>query len=118
MLKLTDSLEAWGGPDFETVLKEEIQRLDHSILPLQEGLSQSSHVSDTTISVVILRVSETPDYISVKTGIFYAGIIAGSCCADDPTPITENTEYCEVLFNINKTTAETVVTLHPEEKAE
>ena len=99
-------------------MKEEIQRLDHSILPLQEGLSQSSHVSDTKISIVVLKASESRDSIRVKTGIFYAGIIAGSCCADDPTPVSENTEYCEVLFNINKITAETVVTLHPEEKAE
>jgi hypothetical protein len=116
MLKLTDSLEAWGGPDFETAMKEEIQRLDHKMLPLQEGLSQSSHVSDAKISVVILKVSEARDSICVKTGVFYAGIIAGSCCADDPTPVTENTEYCEVLFDINKITAETVVTLHPEDK--
>jgi hypothetical protein len=118
MLKLTDSLEAWGGPDFETVLKEEIQKLDHSILPLQEGLSQSSHVSDTKIGIVILKASEYRDSICVKAGVFYAGIIAGSCCADDPTPISENTEYCEVLFTINKITAETVVTLHSEEQIE
>jgi len=116
MLKLTDSLKAWGTPDFETVLKEEIQGLDHSTLPLQEGLSQSSHVSDAKISIVILKASESRDCICVKTGIFYAGIIAGSCCADDPTPITENTEYCEVLFDINKITAETVATLHPEDE--
>jgi hypothetical protein len=118
MLKLTDSLKAWGTSDFEIALKEEIQKLDHSILPLQEGLLQSSHVSDAKISVVILKVSEAPDSICVKTGIFYAGIIAGSCCADDPTPITENTEYCEVLFNINRITAKTVVTLHTEEQKE
>ena len=116
MLKLTDSLEAWGTPDFETALKEEIQKLDYAMLPLQEGLSQSSHASDAKISVIILKVSEAPDSIRVKTGVFYAGIIAGSCCADDPTPVTENTEYCEVLFAINKTTAETVVTLHPEDQ--
>jgi hypothetical protein len=118
MLKLTDSLEARGTSGFEAALKEEIQNLDYGMLPLQEGLSQSSHVSDAKISVVILKVSETRDSICVKTGIFYAGIIAGSCCADDPTPITENTEYCEVLFNINKITAETVITLHLEEPAE
>ena len=115
MLQLTDSLQAWGGSDFEAVLKEEIQKLDHSMLPLQEALSQSSHVSDTKISLVILKASESRDSICVKAGVFYAGIIAGSCCADDPTPISENTEYCEVLIAINKTTADAVVTLHPEE---
>ncbi len=118
MLKLTHSLETWGSPDFETVMKEEIQKLDHGMLPLQEGLSQSSHVSDARISIVILKASEYRDSICVKAGVFYAGIIAGSCCADDPTPISENTEYCEVLFAINKITAETAVTLHPEERTE
>lgn len=118
MLKLTDSLEAWGTAGFETTLKHEVKNLDHDLLPLQEGLSQSSHVSDAKISIVILKASEVRDSICVKAGVFYAGIIAGSCCADDPTPISENTEYCEVLFEINKTTAETVITLHPEEQAE
>ena len=112
MLKLTDSLKAWGTPDFEEILKEEVRSLDSGMLPLQEGLSQSSHVSDAKISAVILNITETPISILAKTGIFYAGIIAGSCCADDPTPISENTEYCEVLFEINKSTAETVISLH------
>jgi hypothetical protein len=111
MLKLADALKAWGTPGFETALKEEIQELDPGALPLQQGLSQSSHVSDAKISVVVLNVSETADSICAKAGVFYAGVIAGSCCSDDPTPISENTEYCEVLFVINKNTAGTVVTL-------
>ena len=111
MLKLADALKAWGTPGFETALKEEIQDLDPGVLPLQQGLSQSSHVSDTKISVVILNVTETPDSIRAKTGVFYAGIVAGSCCSDDPTPVSENTEYCEVLFEINKNTAGSVITL-------
>ncbi len=108
---LTAAIKAWGSPGFEEVLKEEIQQLDSAMLPLQQGLSRSSHVSDTKTSVVVLRLAETADAIEAKAGIFYAGIIAGSCCSDDPTPMSENTEYCEVLFEINKTTAETVVTL-------
>ena len=111
MLKLADALKAWGTPGFETALKEEIQKLDPGVLPLQQGLSQSSHVSDAKISVVVLKVTETPDSIRAKTGVFYAGIIAGSCCSDDPTPVSENTEYCEVLFEINKNTAGSVITL-------
>ena len=111
MLKLTDVLKAWETPDFERTLKENIQELDNGVLPLQEGLSQSNHVGDEKISVIVLNTTETPESICVKTGIFYAGIIAGSCCADDPTPISENTEYCEVLFEINKKSAETAIIL-------
>ena len=111
LLKLTDVLKAWETPDFERAFKENIQELDKGILPLQEGLSQSSHVGDEKISVIVLNTTETTESICVKTGIFYAGIIAGSCCADDPTPGSENTEYCEVLFEINKNSAETAMIL-------
>ncbi|MFA5242720.1 MAG: hypothetical protein WC029_06490 [Sulfuricella sp.] len=111
MIKLVNALKAWKTPSFESVLKDEIQNIDVMLLPLQEGLSLSSHVSGSDISAVILKVTETPGFIRAKTGIFYAGINAGSCCADDPTPLCEQTEYCEVQFDIDKTTAETTVTL-------
>lgn len=111
MIKLTKILEAWSTPDFEDILQDEIKKIKPELLPLQEGLSQSSCVSKGDISVLILGVTETVSHIRVKTGIFYAGIIAGSCCADDPTPLSEQTEYCEVQFEINKKTAETTVNL-------
>ena len=111
MIKLLNALAAWGTPDFENALKEEIHKIDTELLPLQEGLSQSSHVSEGDFSVVILNVTETENVIRAKTGIIYAGIIAGSCCADDPTPMSDQTEYCEVQFEINKMTAETTVTI-------
>lgn len=105
------ALEAWGSPEFEDAFKAEIGALGAERLPLQAGLSQSSHVSGAEISVMILNVTETSALIRVKAGIIYAGINAGSCCADDPTPINEQTEYCEVQFEINKTTAEATVTV-------
>ena len=111
MITLVDTLAAWGTPGFEDVLKADIRRIDTELLPLQEGLSRSSHVSEADISVVILHVTETANLIRAKTGIVYAGIIAGSCCEDDPTPLSEQTEYCEVQFDINKKTAETTATL-------
>ncbi len=111
MIKFKNALKVWETMDFEAVLKDEILKLKPEQLPLQQGLSQSSHVSDGKISVVVLNVTEAEDKISIKTGIFYAGVIAGSCCADDPTPMDEQPEYCEVQFDINKTTAETIATL-------
>ncbi|MBZ0105447.1 MAG: hypothetical protein K8H84_07420 [Sulfuricella denitrificans] len=111
MIKLPDALKAWKTPEFEDVLKAGIQAIHLELLPLQQGLSQSSYVTEGDISVVILKVTETDEVIRAKTGIFYAGIIAGSCCADDPTTICEETEYCEVLFEIDKITAETTASL-------
>jgi hypothetical protein len=111
MIKLSGSLYAWGSPDFGAVIKSEIQNISKEDLPLQQGLTHSSNVGASNIRVVVLNTQETADYISVKTGIFYSGIIAGSCCADDPTPVDEQTEYCEIQFDIDKNTAETHVTL-------
>ena len=111
MIKLTQTLNAWNTPAFNDVLKEEIEQLAAADLPLQQGLSQSSYVSGADFQVMIIGVFNTPENICVKTGIFYKGIIAGCSCADDPTPIDEQTEYCVVQFDINTETAKTAVRL-------
>lgn len=111
MIKLTESLSHWGNTDFEDVFKYEIDGLDVTLLPLQAGLTKSNYVSDSDIKIIVLNISDDNEFINIKSGVFYAGIIAGSCCADDPTPLSEQAEYCEILFAINKRTAETSITL-------
>jgi len=111
MIRLTKTLSAWGTPAFEAILKSEIEQLDAEQLPLQQGLSTSSYALDNTLNVRIISVTEDASFIHVKVGVFYTGIIAGCSCADDPTPINENNEYCEVQLEINKMTAEAAVTL-------
>lgn len=110
-MKHTAALTAWGTPAFEATLKHEIEQMDVALLPLQQGLSQSSYTDGANRRVVILNIAEDAGLIRVKTGIFYTGIIAGCSCADDPTPMSELNEYCEVQFDIDKVTAETTVTL-------
>jgi hypothetical protein len=111
MIRLTKTLNAWGTSAFEDILKAEIDQLDADLLPLQQGLSISSHVTDSPHKVIIIRVADDEGCIHIKAGIFYSGIIAGCSCADDPTPIDEQNEYCEVQIEINKKTAEAMVTL-------
>lgn len=111
MIHLTKTLNAWGTPAFEDILKEELEQLDAGQLPLQQGLSTSSYALDSKLSVRVINISEEAGFIRAKVGIFYTGIIAGCSCADDPTPINENNEYCEVQLKVNTTTAETTVTL-------
>ena len=111
MLQLTKELNAWGTAGFNETLKHEIAHLNADSLPLQQGLSQGSYTTGANLSVIVLSVSDEANFIRAKTGIFYTSIIAGCSCADDPTPISELTEYCEVLFDIDKKTAETTVTL-------
>ena len=111
MVRLFNALKAWDSDEFEAVFKAEVAGLDKHTLPLQAGLANSSHVSDSPFEPVVLATSETDKIISVKTGIFYSGIIAGSCCADDPTPVCEENEYCELQFDIDKSTGETTIAL-------
>ncbi len=111
MIRLSKALDAWGTPDFQDILKQEIEQLDAGRLPLQQGLSTGSYALDNKLSVMILNVSEDAGVIHARAGIFYTGIIAGCSCADDPTPVDENAEYCEVQLDINKATAETTVSL-------
>lgn len=111
MLRLSETLNAWGSPDFGDVLKQEVEQLDEQHLPLQQGLTATSHVSARPIQVMILGVTEDPERIRVRAGIFYTGVIAGCNCADDPSPIDEQNEYCVVQIDIDRMTAESKVSL-------
>lgn len=111
MIRLPQSLNAWGTPEFTDVLKQEIEQLDAGQLPLQQGLSSSSYVTDRPFQVRIIGTHEDAGFIRVKAGIFYTGVIAGCSCADDPTPVDELNEYCVVRLDIDATTAKASVTL-------
>lgn len=110
-MQLTSVLKAWGTPAFESILKQEIEHMDVDLLPLQRGLSQSSYTSGAKRSVSVISARAEAGVLHIKTGIFYTGVIAGCSCADDPTPMSELPEYCEVQFDIDTITAETTVTL-------
>lgn len=101
-ISLAQAAAAFGTPTFEAVFKQTIMELERHRLPLQAGLSQSSYVDDSAIDVVVLSSREQGTALHVKAGIFYGGIIAGSCCADDPTPVEAQPEYCELLFTIHR----------------
>jgi hypothetical protein len=110
MIQLTKSLRAWGTGGFEAILKQEIAR-SVALLPLQQGLSTGNYVADTPATITIISVAETQDSIRVKAGIFYQGVIGGCSCTDDPTPVSDINEYCEVQLDIDKVTAATVAVL-------
>ena len=111
MIQLSQTLRAWGTPDFTGVLKQEIAQLDANVLPLQQGLTSGNYVTADPISVMIHSVAEMENIIRVRAGIFYQGILGGCSCADDPTPTSESNEYCEVQLDIDKQTATTTVAL-------
>src|SRR5512146_722741 len=110
MIRLERTLRAWGTADFAAVLKQEVAQLGGD-LPLQQGLSTGSHATSAPVTVVVNSVTEMDDVIRVKAGIFYQSVISGCSCEGDPTPTSENTEYCEVQLDIDKATAVTAIAL-------
>ena len=111
MVRLTRALNAWGTAEFDEILKKQVEQMGVEQLPLQQGLSVGNYALDGKINVLVISVSDDTNFIYVKAGIFYTGIIAGCSCADDPTPLDESCEYCEVQIVINKSTAQTEVAL-------
>ena len=111
MFYLPLSLQAFDSPTFNAVLKQEVCALDAALLPLQQGLQNSSYAISDKLSITVLNAKQDDKSITVKAGLLYNGIIAGCSCSDDPKPTDETNEYCDVLFYIDKHTAETTVTL-------
>jgi len=111
MIRLSRALNAWGTPEFSAILVQEIEQLTIDQLPLQQGLSTGSHALDNRLRAMIISVADEGNCIRAKAGIFYTGIIAGCSCMDDPTPLNEESEYCEVQLDIDKATAGTMVVL-------
>ena len=111
LIRLEKTLAAWQTPEFEAAFKYEVGQLGVAELPLQQGLSQGSYASDEHIKVLVISVAGKPGFIEVKAGLFYTGILPGCACTDDAAPDNEYTEYCEVLFTIDRQTAESTATL-------
>lgn len=110
-MKLKKSLAAWRTPKFVATFKLEVSSLDADQLPLQAALIYSSQVADEPFQVIVLQTDESDTIVRVRTGIMFSGVIAGSCCSDDPGGLCPQTEYCELEFAINKFTADTGITL-------
>ena len=106
MNEWAEVVKRWGESDFDACCKRAIKATDPRRLPLQQGLTQGSHALDEGIEAVILHKQLAGDSLKIKAGIFYKSVIAGCSCADDPTPIDELSEYCELEFVIDRATGE------------
>jgi hypothetical protein len=109
--QLARSLAAYGSPAFADTLKAELGELDSRCLPLQQGLRSGSASLDNTISFMLLSHAAESEAILAKVGMFYRSIIAGCSCADDPTPLDEVNEYCEIHIRIERDTAKASISL-------
>jgi hypothetical protein len=103
MPRLPQALAAWGTPDFAAVLKRELEAAGPAALPLQQCLTASSYALDTGCSVMVLGAAAEGETIRARVGVFFHGVIAGCSCADDPTPVEPQQEYCELEVRIDRT---------------
>ncbi|OBS08610.1 hypothetical protein [Acidihalobacter prosperus] len=109
-----EALRAWQDEDtgtFTQAVARALADLGTRGLPLQAALRISSYALDAPIEVTVLRTESRGRAIEVRAGIFYTGIIAGCSCADDPTPVTPQNEYCEILLTIDRHTAKAGIVL-------
>ena len=111
MFCLANSAQTWNTPAFDKTLKAEVCGMDADLLPLQKALTQSSYTEGNNRNAIILKIDDDDQFIHVKIGMFYTGIIPGCSCADDPTPDNEYNEYCELQFKIDKATGDSMVEL-------
>lgn len=109
--RLPAALAVWAQPVFTETFCREVAGLPHGTLPLQQAMSQGSHVADQAPSVVTLSFKRTGPDLAVRAGVFFQSMIAGCNCADDPSPADTLTEYCELLFLIDTLSAETRVSI-------
>lgn len=110
-LYLPRALEAWNTPAFAVTLQDELAALGPGALPLQQGLATSSRIGDSPIQAMLLGADAHAGHIAARVGIFFSGIVAGCSCADDPTPVSPQPEYCVLLLSIDQGTAATTATL-------
>ena len=108
MLTLLESLEAWGAPGFDRVLKSELEAMQQGVLPLQKCTSQGGMVDDSNVSVTVIRSVEQEEHILADVGVFFEEIVGGCSCGDEPY---SDNAYCLMQVSIDKSTAEAVFNL-------
>lgn len=113
MIRMLKSLQAWGSDDFSEVFKTEFSGLDIDVLPLQQGLSQGGYSDDADLGVMLLSAAEEARFLRVRVGVFYSSLIIGCQCADDPTTVESQPEYCEIQVDIDRDTAAATLRLSP-----
>ena len=110
-MKLTRTVRLSGTPKFRDALKKEIERMGIDELPLRQALHGGNFLLDEKPVVMVNGVDELQDTIVARVGLFFAGIDAGSCCANDPSPVQPHHEYCVIQLEIERATGETCITL-------
>lgn len=106
-MKLVKAVSVWGTPRFRELLKEEIEQQVLGEPLLQRALRYGNFLADQKPTAMIYHIEEHEDHVVVRLGLFFAGIDAGSCCANDPTAVEPHDEYCVIQMDIDLVTGDT-----------
>lgn len=71
------------GIDAPTLIKA-LEQLPHGTLPLHEACTQGGMVDDSGLSVSVLRCVASDSHVIVRLGVFFAEVVGGCNCHDDP----------------------------------
>ncbi|MFW6191272.1 MAG: hypothetical protein ACOC48_01575 [Thiohalospira sp.] len=111
MVTLPETLAAWDRDDLEAVFTRELAAVDRDELPLQAGLTRTQRAMDDPVTATLLSREAGPDRLHLRAGLFYTGMDIGCSCADDPTPVEPEPEYCTVAVTIDRASGEARIEL-------
>ena len=100
MTLLRNSLRAWNTDAFAEVLKAELLDLGAAVLPLHEAAAGGC-VDEAGVGITLLGMSESAAEIHVNVGVFFAEVLAGCSCGDEPSV---SSAYCELRVSMDKAT--------------
>ncbi|WP_410474755.1 hypothetical protein [Guyparkeria sp. TX1] len=101
MLYLPRTARAEPG-ELEPTFKAEIAALSPDDLPLQQGMAHGNVAKGDALSAMVISTEITPGQVRIHAGLFFASVVAGCACTNDPTPMNDEPEYCEVEFAIDR----------------
>ncbi len=67
-----------------SALVRTLEQLPYGTLPLHEACTQGGVVDDSGLSVSVLRYAASDSHVTVRLGVFFAEVVGGCNCHDDP----------------------------------
>ena len=109
-MNLSAARDAWGTDAFAATLKRELEALPPGTLPLDRATAHGGRVSDDPVVATVVRVADAGSHLEARVGVFFAEVIAGCSCGDEPF---DQPGFCELEVRIDKATGAAAFTLPP-----
>ena len=103
MVRLDRCLRAWNTEDFGAVLKADLLDLGPGVLPLQQAAAGGC-IDEGDLGITLLGSHDSATEIHATVGVFFAEVIGGCSCGDEPSA---SNAYCELQVSIDKLSGRT-----------